>query len=257
MKPGLIKISYKLFYNRHITKKSLMCLTKGVKIMRRISCTFYRPENVKITEFVNIIGKMEGDLRLLCTEEVRSEDAYLYVSHLLSLAKPLEKCPGMYFMGLDEPSRMPSDARVDFFYMPTYIAAAIVIRVIMLHPELMEGKNVSWKEEECAKHIKEVFPGLLLGCTGRGFMGHGFDGLQGMIEAMRVFVEAGTQDFVKRYPQMCGKFSEVFEGCLKVIEDGMKNGTLQNEWGENYEEEAEEVLRLLENVAAPATSSHT
>ena len=46
--------------------------------MKKISSTFYRPQQVNTREYANIIAKMEGDLNTLCTEAVKAEDVYRY-----------------------------------------------------------------------------------------------------------------------------------------------------------------------------------
>ena len=118
----------------------------------------------------------------------------------------------MYFLGLDEPSSMPGDARVDFFYRPTYIGAAIIIRAALLYPDLLEAKAGSAKEDtpEGAADIRHVLPRLLTGCTGRGFTGHGYESLQGLIETLTLFTKAGTAEFVEKYPDLC----RTFQTCI-------------------------------------------
>lgn len=38
--------------------------------MKKIECTFYRPEKVSIREFSNIVRKMEKDLDTFCREPI-------------------------------------------------------------------------------------------------------------------------------------------------------------------------------------------
>ena len=112
--------------------------------MKRIRCTFYRPEQVKVAEFENIIGKLEADFHAICSGEADKDDLCRYAKKLISVAKPLEKNPEMLFLGLDEPGNMPSDARVEYFYKPTYLGTAVVIKTVMQVP-------LFWKEEENAR----------------------------------------------------------------------------------------------------------
>ena len=108
--------------------------------MMKIECTFYRPEKVSIREFSNIVRKMEKDLDTFCREPVDEISIRRYVEVLLNQAQPLKGRPEMFFLGLDDPRSMPSDARVDFFYRPTYIGAAIIIRAVLLYPDLLDAK---------------------------------------------------------------------------------------------------------------------
>lgn len=79
--------------------------------MKNLSCTFYRPERVNINKFREIIMKLESDLDTLCNENIAASDIREYVYQLTEQARPLEGEPNMYFLGLDEPENMPSDAR--------------------------------------------------------------------------------------------------------------------------------------------------
>ena len=119
----------------------------------------------------------------------------------------------MYFLGLDEPENMPSDARVDFFYMPTYIGTAIIMKAVMKHPDLL-------KESESIIH------GLLLGCTGRGFKGHGFDDFKGLIETLKVFAEADCESFISRYPEVCSEFTDLYREAMEHLRMRYNEGTV-------------------------------
>lgn len=215
--------------------------------MKKISCTFYRPENVNVKEFENIVGKLESDFNTLCAEKsMNSDTVFFYVFDLLRQAKPLEDHPDMYYLGLDNPNNMPSDARVDFFYMPTYFGTSFIIKSILQYSELMEDwLELGWEhEDEYREELKTVFPGLLKGCTGRGFTGHGYDSLKGLIEALRIFAKAGTTEFIEKYPDLCPEFSQTYRGAVNHIEKLVKAGKAQGGWGEDYTGEAVELLRL-------------
>ena len=194
--------------------------------MKKLSCTFYRPEKVNISEFRKIITKLEDDLEALCNESIVDSDIYEYVYRLASYARPLKSDPKMCFFGLDEPENMPGDARVDFFYRPTYLGAAIIIRSVLLHPELLERAQVRL----CCQ---KALPGILLACTGRGFSGHGYDGLRGVIETLTVFTKAGTAQFVEKYPDICNEFSDLYTSSMNMIEERVRTDTVKNEWGED------------------------
>ena len=61
----------------------------------------------------------------------------IYLYHLNRLAEALPKNPAMRFWGLADPATMPSGARVDFFYRPTYIDTAFMMRAALDYPSLM------------------------------------------------------------------------------------------------------------------------
>ena len=89
-----------------------------------------------------------------------------------------------------------------------------------------------------------VIHGLLLGCTGRGFKGHGFDDLKGLIETLRIFAEADCEGFLSKNPETCVEFTGLYRESMEMLEKLLKAGKICNEWGEDYTEAAIEVLNL-------------
>ena len=197
-----------------------------------IECTFYRPAEVNVAEFENIVGKLEADHDLICSGEVSKEDLLAYAEKLISLAAPLKHNPEMYFLGLEDPGKMPSDARVDFFYKPTYLGSAIIMKAILDCPELL-------------KEHRNVIRALLLGCTGREFRGHGYDDLRGVIEAFRIFTAADCIKFIFKYPEVCKEFTGLYTETMKMLEKRISKLSVSNYWGENYREEIREVLKMV------------
>ena len=208
--------------------------------MKKIECTFYRPEQVNIREFHGIVDKLTSDFHAACNKEIDADSLRIYANNLIGCAKPLAKIPEMFFLGLDEPGNMPSDARVDFFYMPTYIGTGIIIMAALECPTFMG-------ELEMESEKRKVFHGLLLGCTGRNFMGHGFDDLKGMIEILGVFAQARAKEFIRKYPDVCTEFTQLYENSIASLEKKLAEGTVRNEWGEDYSTDAEAVIRMHQN----------
>ena len=202
--------------------------------MKKIECTFYRPAEVNTRKFYDIVEKLKADLHTICNEEVSKEDVRAYAEKLILQAKPLKKNPEMYFLGLDEPNKMPSDARVDYFYMPTYLGTAIVMKAVMAYPDLL-------------KEYGSVVQGLLLGCTGRGFKGHGFDDLKGLIETLRIFAEADCEGYLTNNPEGCTECASLYRESMKILEKLFVAGQVCNEWGEDYTEAAKTVLDLYKS----------
>ena len=199
--------------------------------MKKIECTFYRPDHVNVREFEKIVDALESDLYIVCNDDASEDSVRTYVEALAALAKPLKRNPEMYFLGLDEPQRMPSDARVEYFYKPTYLGAAIIMKAVMRYPDLL-------------KMHEHVFHGLLLGSTGRGFKGHGFDDLKGMIETLKIFAAVDCEAFLEKYPEVCIEFTRLYREAMKVLKEMFEEGRVCNEWGEDYSEMAQEVLAL-------------
>ncbi|MBQ9167340.1 MAG: hypothetical protein IJX67_02890, partial [Oscillospiraceae bacterium] len=89
-----------------------------------------------------------------------------------------------------------------------------------------------------------VIHGLLLGCTGRGFKGHGCDDLKGLIETLRIFAKADCEGFLSKNPEACVEFTGLYRESMEMLEKLLEAGKICNEWGEDYTEAAIEVLNL-------------
>ena len=202
--------------------------------MKKLECTFYRPEKANIEEFFEIVHKLGADLDLVCNENVPEDAVRSYARNLIALAKPLKGNPEMYFLGLDEPENMPSDARVDFFYNPTYYGTAIIMRAVMKHPDLLK------------EHENEI-RGLMMGCTGRGFKGSGYGGLRGLLETLKIFAGADCDGFLSEYPELCAEFTGLYRERMKSLEEWLEESPVRGSWGEDYTEKAREVVALRRN----------
>ena len=180
--------------------------------------TFYRPKNVNTTEYDNIIGKMQYDLHLLETTNTDEWSVYCYIYGISRLAKKLDKNPQMKFLGLTEPHEMPSDARVEYFYKPTYIATAFIMKSILLYPSLLnEATFLDSDLEFTVDIVKATLSSLMLGCTGRDFDGAG---IYKTADCIKLFVDAGVSDFIEKYPDMCPEFTKLFLEKKKFVDEG-------------------------------------
>jgi len=176
--------------------------------MKYINCSFYRPESINLKEFDNIVGKLSYDLHRLETEELDEWSVYRYFYSLSCHAEPLKKNPNMRFFGLTAPESMPSDARVDYFYRPTYIATAFMMKAVLLYPSLLNEATFLGSELDfTVDTVKETLRASMLACTGRGFDGAGVLRLK---DCIKLFSDAGADLFLEKYPDMCPKFTELY-----------------------------------------------
>lgn len=183
-----------------------------------MNCTFYRPKTLNTTEYENIIGKLRYDLHLLETEKTDEWNVYTYFYSLSRHAKPLERNPKMSFLGFHKPEEMPSDCRVHYFYVPTYIATAFMIKAVQLYPSLMnEDEFLDSDLDFTVETVKKTLASCMLGCTGRNFDGAGTFKLA---ECVKLFEEAGTSDFIAKYPNICLEFTKLYTEAKAFIESG-------------------------------------
>ena len=183
-----------------------------------MNCTFYRPTTINLKEFENIIGKLNYDLHLLNTQRHDEWNIYTYFYSLSCNAEPLPKNPSMRFFGMAAPESMPSDARVDFFYRPTYIATAFMMKAVLMYPSLMN--EVTFLDSDLdftVDTVKETLSSCMLACTGRKFDGAGMIRLS---ECIQLFGEAGADEFLEKYPDLCPEFTDLYRERKAFVENG-------------------------------------
>ena len=181
-------------------------------------CTYYRPANTNTVEFENIIGKLRYDLHLLKTEEQNEWSVYTYFYALSRHEQPLVKNPEMHFLGLATPESMPADARVDYFYRPTYVATAFMMLAVLKYPSLLNEETFLDSELEFDPEIvRRTLKACMLGCTGRGFDGAGVLRLK---DCIKIFRDADADKFLEKYPDMCPEFTALYQERKAFVDSG-------------------------------------
>lgn len=203
--------------------------------------TFYRPEKIDVDEFQAIVKNLMGDLGYISKGYAPEDGLVGYVGGLVADQEGLPQLPGMGFWGLAEPKKMPSDARVDFFYTPTYIATAILLNCKLNYP------RVAQQVPGFDKALKEG----LLATTARGFQGHGYEATDGWIEVLNIFITAKAHLFVKEYPSLCQEFTQLFNRQIESCRQALAAGNTRGPWGEDYSVKYKCVFQALGDKAYP------
>jgi len=160
-----------------------------------------------------------------------------YARELVKDGNILPRDSEMVFWGLDDPAKMPGDARVDFFYTPTYLAVSILAHIKMKYPLVaiqIQGYH-------------EILRKGLYASTGRNFLGHGHDDLKGFIDCLNIFASAEVFSFVEKYPDFCPKFTNQIEEAKKYLEHYLATGRKKGDWGEDYSKEASALIYKIRN----------
>lgn len=148
--------------------------------------TFYYPEPIDLKECEKIIKKTEADLS---ETSFSKEEAKEYVEKMIANARPLSKQnPDCLYFGFDNPEHMPSACRVYYFYTPTYIAAAMMMKIAVKYPDLPES----------IPGYKETLKAVLSGCVGRRFEGGPYEERKGILDALEIFLKGDAGIFFKR-----------------------------------------------------------
>lgn len=121
--------------------------------------------------------------------------------------------------------KMPTEARVDFIYMPTYICSAILMKAYMT-----DSSAFTLREKSALSN------GLKASCA-RNLRGHGYDALKGQIEALNIFIKAGLNEFIDLHSDLSPEFSEMIEKIISRFHDMESCGDFLGSCGESYEDE--------------------
>ena len=129
--------------------------------------------------------------------------------------------------------KIPSDARVDFIYVPTYICTAILMKAY-----LTDYGSFTMKAQSALKK------GLKLSCA-KGLRGHGFEAFKGQIEALNIFMKAGVKEFTDLHPGLSPEFTEMIEKIVSIYKDKILASDFTGPWGESYEDDIKTVAEYF------------
>ena len=188
--------------------------------------TFKRTETVNLDAWDEMIRDLRQVLNDFKIGKITDEDAEDFLtSHIL-----WQDDDGAW--ELVRPSEAPSDARVDYYYIPTYLSTAILMRANFDYPKVTDR----------IEGFMPAFRKALHTSTGRSFSGHGYEATAGILEAMRIFSDGGAVRLLND-TTLCPEFSTLLRDQLFSFEEALASGRTQSEWGEDYASEYEELLR--------------
>ena len=129
--------------------------------------------------------------------------------------------------------RIPSDARVDFCFIPTYISTAILMKACLTDPERFTQR-----------HEDALRKGLLSSCA-RNLTGHGYEGRKGQVESLNIFMKAGLREFIDLHSDFCPEFTGMIEKIISSYSEMESEAKFTGPWGESYEDEIRSVNRYF------------
>ena len=121
--------------------------------------------------------------------------------------------------------KIPSDARVDFCHEPTYICSSILMKAYLTGDSKLR-QNIE----------TPLIQGLEMSCS-RNLTGHGYDSLQGQIEALNIFMKGGLREFIDLHPELNSKFTEMILNIIDEFETLEAENRFKGPWGEDYKDE--------------------
>lgn len=132
---------------------------------------------------------------------------------------------------------IPSDARVDFIYHPTYICCQILTKALLANDD----------NESVKAALRQ---GLEFSCS-RNLMGHGIYGTQDQVRVLQDFIDAGITDLLHQQPDICPEFTKMLEEIANDYVERIENLDTYLPYGDNI---TVEMMRVAEALGRPVLS---
>ena len=202
---------------------------------------FYRIMDMNHPRFIESLmevqEKLYADLKEIESGQVSYEAHLNYVKKTIMDQQPLLSEPEYSGWPIGDSSQMPTDARVDFLYIPTYILVTIMVDFLLKWPE----------EAQAQEGFMDTLEKGLLTSTLRKFGGHGYEYWEGLLDAFDIFLTTNMEKFLDNYEELCPRFTQSYEEALGHIEYYLEQNNLKNAWGCDYSERGRIVLNKAES----------
>jgi hypothetical protein len=148
--------------------------------------------------------------------------------------------PGSWSLTM-QPGDMPPDARVDFVFVPTYIAVATLSKYLLVAP----GEAI-----QIRGYDRALRQGLLF-ATHRGLRGSGYDAPFGFFEAVEILSFGEVPRLLRSSPSLCPELLGVLAASLQETQRSLDRGDTRSAWGVDMQSEMEGVIASLALLRDP------
>ena len=142
--------------------------------------------------------------------------------------------PGSWAVVPDDDG-MPSDARVELIFTPTYIATATLTRCLCDLPLTALA----------IPGYREALRTGMLFCASRNLQGHGYDATDGVIDALGILSRGKVPWLLHRHPDFCPELKAAIDEAVTYMARSLAEGTATGAWGEDYTDGFTAVLETL------------
>lgn len=130
---------------------------------------------------------------------------------------------------------MPTDARVDFIFTPTYVAVAILCRVLLDYP---------WIAIQIPGYYRSLRRGLNF-CAHRQLAGSGYEAIQGMLDAFVVLAIGKVPVLLERVPRLSPQLAKIINQLEEHLRDTVLRDVVVDQWGEDLTSGYQAALETL------------
>ena len=208
--------------------------------------TFRISDTVDAERFDEIVSGLRSFLDMLCSHQadaVFCGDIKIFCESLVAgqsgelSAAGARLAPGSWCVS---PSieGMPSDARVDYIFVPTYLAVSILVKVKTCQPDIALG---------IPRFEDSLRAGLDFAAL-RKFMGHGYDAMSGLFEAAEIMHAGGVFGFVRENPYVSPAFCSAVSKTKADLEARLASGDVSD--GFDQRDVSAGMRRALRQISA-------
>lgn len=129
--------------------------------------------------------------------------------------------------------KVETHIRVEYYYKPTYIASAILIKQYLYMPQTINRQKLE--------------KALVL-CTQRDLKGAGYEDIRGQIEAINIFIKGDVETFLLKYPTLCIPFTNLIRNITSFYKECVDKGDTVFGLGEDYEHKMRKISLLGKNI---------
>lgn len=204
--------------------------------------TFMICDTHNIDTMFHLVDEMKEILAGLDAGDIPNQTGYTR-QDLLHYCKSLVKGqrgnigrtkPGSWSVAKND-GDMPSDARIDFIFTPTYVAVATLSRTLQDHPTI-------------AIQIPGFFNSLkrgMLFCTYRELQGHSYEAIDGMLDAIMILSIGKVPSLLDAEPKLSKKLRDLFKKIEASLSERLLTGETLGPWGEDYSQGYQAALETL------------
>jgi hypothetical protein len=185
-------------------------------------------------------ARLEQNLKELVNGTVSEDEVRTYCLDMFNSLRTVnnENCKEMLFLMYDEPASMPADARVEYVYRPTYLAATIMMTAMNRFISLAKDNT-----------FRNRLNAILEAATARKFRGAGYNEYVGFMDALEIFATGDTVEFIRKYPDINEHFVSEINDALGLLEKEICTGKIRNMWsGDDYIDRGKKVLSMYQNM---------
>ncbi len=190
-------------------------------------------DTVKIEAFIEFNNELKNLLESIDDETLfsgrqysKDEFAILLKSFVEGQRGSLGRTKEGSWSIIPNDDNMPTDARVEFIFLPTYLVTAILSRVMIDYPEIAST---------IPNYTVALQKGMLF-CTYRNLYGHGYEADEGAAEALTILSMGKVPLLLERDNNLCPELLDAIQDVTEMMQQRLMTNTAVGAWGEDLQE---------------------